>query len=587
MPRVSPSKTENISSLSEEFISKLRDEVSKGDTSLANKASAWMCKFIAHPVELGKLWSFKDHEYQIDIVDDKAPKKSVKKCSQVGLSELSVNLSLFNVLSKSKTRVIYTLPTTTFANMFCADRINGVIESSSILSSSIDPNLDNLSVKKFSNRSFLYVAGTESEKGAISIPCPTIFKDEIDFSNQKILSRLASRQAHWKEEDIQDISFSTPTIPDFGIEELYSTSSKGLYGVKCDSCRKWVTPLFLEHVRIPNFNDPISEFSASDLQDTRYKVEEAYVSCPKCSNPLSPENMLNPEKRQWIHEISEKVGKHNGYWVQPFDVYSINPPSRTLMQIGDYESKQEWVNFRIGNSYIDASVVLPPPQKISREPSAKGKYYIGVDVGKITWLTLGKVVDGVLYIIKKEKIINKVNPLTYESSVIARVKELKATYNIERMVCDAMPDLTLSSLVQTLFKSGYIARYTTKSPEVGKITLFKDNNEVGIFRTEAFNRLSSLLATGRIKEVPDEQTSVFKSHLQSMYKIYEKGVARWTNRTDDHYAHSCIYLASAAGMFELGKGNTVSSVFSGGLTTASIGSKVKPKKPFNMIPKVF
>ena len=42
----------------------------------------------------GKPYSYKDHEYQQRILDSKARETIIRKCSQVGISELSVRKSL-------------------------------------------------------------------------------------------------------------------------------------------------------------------------------------------------------------------------------------------------------------------------------------------------------------------------------------------------------------------------------------------------------------------------------------------------------------------------------------------------------------
>ena len=78
----------------------------------------------------GHPYSFKDHEYQIDIIRDTRSRISVRKCSHVGLSELMVQKILAMCATMKHTRIIFTLPTRDMAMAFSKDRFDGAIDQS-------------------------------------------------------------------------------------------------------------------------------------------------------------------------------------------------------------------------------------------------------------------------------------------------------------------------------------------------------------------------------------------------------------------------------------------------------------------------
>ncbi len=92
--------------------------------------------------------SFKGREYQERILKSEAPTIVVKKCSQVGISELMLmrNLALMDILNGFK--IIHTLPTALFAQKVMKTRVDPLLASSPKLQSKLNKNLDNASVKQ-------------------------------------------------------------------------------------------------------------------------------------------------------------------------------------------------------------------------------------------------------------------------------------------------------------------------------------------------------------------------------------------------------------------------------------------------------
>src|SRR5690606_36509710 len=111
--------------MSKEIISRLRERL--GCASALTQVSTWLCENTR--IE-ERRWSFKNHEFQIDIANDPASEVDVKKPTQVGLSELSVRIMLALAAIRRGFKCIYILPSAHFAATFAKTRVDPVIESS-------------------------------------------------------------------------------------------------------------------------------------------------------------------------------------------------------------------------------------------------------------------------------------------------------------------------------------------------------------------------------------------------------------------------------------------------------------------------
>ena len=129
----------------------------------------------------GKPFSFHNHEYQREIVNDTSARISVRKCSQVGLTELMVQKTLAMCATLQHSRLIFTLPTATMAASFSKDRIDGAVSQSSFYERLVERASNSAAQKKIGSN-MLYISGTYSANAAISIPAEILVHDEIAFS---------------------------------------------------------------------------------------------------------------------------------------------------------------------------------------------------------------------------------------------------------------------------------------------------------------------------------------------------------------------------------------------------------------------
>lgn len=522
-----------------------------------SRTSEWICSRTTHPRDRTQPWSFKDHEMQIEIANCDAPKACTRKCSQVGLSELSVRIVLALLDIYPNSTAIYTLPTTGFARKFTKARIDTVIDGSDHLSSMLDPDNDSSELKQLGG-SFLYISGSFGQGSAISVPADFLVRDEVDFSNQVALSTYASRLGHAENGGITR-DFSTPTVEGYGISEKFAKSTQARYAVRCDHCSTWVAPGFLDDVVIPGYQDSILELDKSDLENPKYRIGEAFLKCPSCHSPLTQANLCDPDKRQWVHAHEIGTKEYVGFQVEPFDVAAVNPVSKTLMSLSEYKKKADWVNFKVGLPYEDAESsflkeVITRNTTLSwlqpRELAGSG-FILGMDVGKVCHLVIGRRDKHYLDVVHAERIKQD-----DDDAIFKRVVELLRMYGVSKAVVDAGPDFTTAlKLIGHGYLNQVFACYYVRSTRasLANVDVKEVEQVINANRTGTIDELAKTVNKGQMRFARMEEMSVIASHLSNVKRIEtENGrgerVASWVKTGDDHYAHALNYLHMADSM---------------------------------------
>jgi phage terminase large subunit GpA-like protein len=254
--------------------------------SLANVAD-WVAE---NTYIKGERFSFVDHEYQLAILQDPSREIVVRKCSQIGLTELSSRRALAQCNIMPGFTIIYTLPTASFANMFVKTRIDPMIDGSPALAAAVHNTTNNSEVKRF-GESFLYFKGTRGVAAAISIPADGLVHDEVDFSDLEVITNYQSRLTHSKYK--HKTSLSTPTVSGFGISAQFDQSRRHYNFCKCNHCNNFFVPNYYHHLRVPGLDD-LHDITKDTIH--KYDIGSAWLECPKCGKEPS----LQIEHRQWV-----------------------------------------------------------------------------------------------------------------------------------------------------------------------------------------------------------------------------------------------------------------------------------------------
>ena len=530
----------------------------------------WLERNTRNPLDPDVSWNFKGHEYQMDILADMSDEVVARKCSQVGASELWVRLMLAMLgLSKSIT-IIYVLPTTGFARKFSKGRIDPVIQKSPVLKDLVNREVDSSELKQLGNN-FLYIAGSYGQNSAISVPAQGLFQDEVDFCNQTTLTTFNSRLGHNKPGEYYKRSFSTPTVEKFGIDSMYQDSSKGHYTVKCDNCRDQVAPDYMEDVEIPGFDGNLFTFEKEDLNNPDVMIDEAFIRCPNCRAPISWANILNPKKRVWVHEHPDRLC--HGYQIIPIDVPEVNPISRTLRQITEYERKKDWVNFKVGYPYSDAEtsflrealemycthLSVSKPED-GEEVSLANRTVFGLDVGKTSWFTVIAMIEGEARCIYYERIRQD-----GDNYLGRRVMFLMKVFGCMKGVVDAGPDISVSKYLVEKNPEGKVWACYYVRQQRGTLENYKLNEAEGIVnasRTDCFDAMAKRYNSGKSTLTKSTETETVKKHLAAMKRVDQTNdqgdvISSWISTDEDHYAHSLNYAHIALDMVISGAGTSM------------------------------
>lgn len=548
-----------LNSVAREFVNRLKDQIER--TSALGRLSLWLEK---RTMIHGRPYSFRGHEYQRDIIDDNHPNSGVIKPSQTGLSEGAARLCVGFLAVSPDTVAIYTMPTVNEALRFSKSRVDPIIRNSPYLTSLMQGGNDSASFKQIGS-SQLFMAGTFG-KALISIPTDLLINDEIDFSNPEVLitaeSRLSHSRLHNEELDIRGIrrKFSTPTLPQMGISAFYENSDQRQRLVRCRHCDKWFWPEFLRHVTVRGFDGPFEELSYLEVQalDERGLLETAQLLCPHCRHGISKTN-LQPHYRCWVAKYPT-VRHARGWAVSPFDLPDYHSPSSLLRKMLEYkEQTGHFRNFTLGQAYADASNSVLP-NTVARNASlrpihpdlATGDFetLIGIDIGKTSWLVVGRPHGNELHVLWAEQIrISRNDEDGLYTTVVQRIEQ----FNAVKVVVDAMPYTDTMLRLQARFTPGQVllCTYSVGEKRAVVFSLNERDHVLEANRTKSVDTLVKRLNTDRVKFAQMKEGPLIEGHLQGMKRVervLDNGEvsADWVKSAPDHYFHALNYLNLAA-----------------------------------------
>lgn len=551
---------------------------------------------LQHGYVEGEPFSFDDHEFQIGIVDDTAQRIDVRKCSQVGLTEMMAQKTLAIMAVQRNIRIMFSQPTKEMATKFSKDRIDGAIEQSDFYAKLVKAGSDAAGMKKL-GQNLLYIIGTYGANSAISVPAEMIISDEIDFSNEGVLGKLNSRIRHAKTVDERGnrgyrYRFSTPTVDGFGIDVGFNAGDQRYYMCKCRHCSTWVVPDFNQDLILPGWDKPLMEFSRDNLDDERLEIDKAWIKCPSCAKDLWS-SLVDKDRRQWVAKRPDNFD--HSYQVYPWDVPKYNTPSGIIRQFEGYPIKADFYNFVIGLPFADAensfittdehrkkycSIDLWIFNTVMRDARTVG----GMDIGKTCHLTVKVKIQGGWHVIWMEKITNtKTDPAL--PKVVARFDY----YNMRKLCIDAGPDITLvNSLVSARGGGRIQAVVYTTVPGFIPIALKADGDTINADRTKTLSLLLSSHNNGEMHYPYKEELRIeLYKHLGTTKKIRERNalgdVVEKFIKTDkqDHWVHALNYCNIAAMALEEFTDQQEAAAMPG-TSTVKVGSKAEAPETVDM-----
>lgn len=507
-------------------------------------ASQGMADWISSNTTLNNQpFKYEHYWFQKAIADDMHPDMSVKKCSQVGLTEVQIRKFLAVLARNNGKAGIFSLPNEKMFTRIYNGRLKPIIDSDAIFNPDVGikpvRSRDMVQIRN----SFGYLTAC-TEGDATSISADFLMHDEVDLSPQEILALYQSRLQNSDMKITQ--KFSTPTFTGFGIDRAYAVTDQREYMIKCSCCNHWQTPRFEpKFVHIEDYRFDVQRFEdLAPEQINLLDLDSSYVRCESCSRRLDLGDWAN---REWVATFPGRT-LFRGYQVRPFSTSRL-PPQYIFRQLSKYQEDgfiRGFHNTVLGEPYSDegAQIQRSDIEMCMKDPkiptmSSGTACFLGIDVGFTCHITVSFDDDaGIPHFV----LFDTVPILQLEQ----RIAELRKMYNIVQGVIDRFPYTTIAdtlrettgSLIMPAQYRGNAAVVAQKD-ELGMITHYSVNN------TQLFERIHSAITNHKmVIEGYTSQKETVIAHLTDMKRDINRDTSEifWQkNSGHDHYLHSMAF----------------------------------------------
>lgn len=415
------------------------------------------------------------------------------------------------------------MPTGGDVKDFVLSKFDPVIESSPALRESVTK--DPLSrraifstVLKRIGGSHYFFRGSWSEHRAQTIDADILVVDELDFQKPEVRAMYEERLEGSGSKDVI-YWVGTPTLPAFGISELYESSDQRNWNIKCPACGKL----------------QVLEFPAS----ISFKKKQ-YI-CIHCRENLSDEDR---RKGIWIAKYPER--KIHGYHFNRLMAPWV--PARKIIDSYHKDSVKHFYNFSLGLSYVEES------QRFKREEFQKAqinnqefnefkreKMICGLDQGNHFHMVVGYA--------------------GLEEAVATKVKRFDSTKELEEALDDMRPDLVVmdmfpdqhyAKILQERFGSNHFLMVNQRSwtnPQRAQSFMDFQRKEgiINLERTESLDRMFDRIRNSSLRFL-NSMTGLqdLFQHLSNLIPDFQERFGRrkkvYKKVGQEDYAHATNYF---------------------------------------------
>jgi len=480
------------------------------------------------------LFQVEGHEYQIPMLQEEAQRQCFKKGAQMGITEANVLKSMHGlILGRYPQGVLYLFPTVNDVTDFSKGRFGPLLDDNPEIADLVR-NTDSVSVKRI-RRSMLYLRGARStgkiegiKKTSSSlkgIPVDRIVFDEVDEMDSAMIDLALERLSHSKVKE--EAYLSTPSIPDFGIDKLYSESDQRVWMIRCEHCQ---TETCLE-LEFPNC---LMELPGGQV----------IRACKKCQNEIFPKN------GRWVAQYPQRSKDLVGWWISQINSVYVDP-GKILKAFRDPPNRNlaEVYNSKLGMAYVSADNRLTVQDVYAccgQDAMAmvhNGPCAMGVDVGGLLNVVVG--------FRPKEKLLQ----VCYMARVSSfnDVHDIAQRFNVKCAVIDMEPELRKVREFQAVepypvFLCDYQDRIVSGPVWDEEKKMLKVN------RTEICDTTHDLVTSSGLLTLPrrSEELDQFSKQVSNIAKVLQEDPEtgsreyRYRKLGEDHYRHALNYLWLAA-----------------------------------------
>lgn len=325
---------------------------------------------------------------------------AIKKGRQARISEFSVNATMYLSDVLQGIRILYVLQDKSTAENFVKERIDEPIGDSPYLSSLImdvretevrrRKEIDSLAIKRFRHSWFhmLYSTGRKIHRSPSG---DILIFDEYDAHD---MDNETSFVSAIDDSDIYAIFYiSTPTLPDYGIDQVFKTTSMGVWTINCATC-------------LQNFVMDSAYYFGNGVKklDTPRELDGAlriYI-CPHCGAELK--NADKQLRGKYIHQAPElikenRIGFSFSSLILPH-VTADKAHGQYLDALRNPGGRKKYINEKLGeacideeaNAHLNFEIMKKCEDPIHTWKDAGYNCMVGVDWGKDTHVTILKKV---------------------------------------------------------------------------------------------------------------------------------------------------------------------------------------------------
>ena len=525
----------------------LRDQLVKGlKRKSLTKESVWAERY--RVMKQGP-WRFKQHPWLEQMHDDQAEVIIGQKAAQMGFSEWAINKTFFwlDILGED---VLYLLPNAKpDSSDFSVGRFEPALASSDHIREMFS-DTKNIGMKK-AGGAILYIRGSRSDSQLKSIPTGRLVYDEYDEMAPTVRALAQERMSG--QTSRQELLISTPTIPDYGINQEFLASDQKHFLFKCPSCGQWeeltYDPMGKDKDSIvitgETFNDP--------------QVEHSYLRC-KHTNKELPHNL----KADWL-ENNEWVARYDntnisGYHVNQLYSTAAHPSKFAIAKLRADTNPayaQEFAKSKLGMPYIESGSRVTDEELDQCTQAYQmthqwqgGLTMMGVDVGTRLHFEVcefrfqGTGID----------INNLATSKVLKAGFVKDFEELDhlmAAFHVSHCVIDANPERRKA----TEFAERHLGRvslcyYIVGLSNANPIVIQPELLAVKVDRTSWLDLTLSRFRN-KTKQIPVDIHEEYRPHMKALvrrYKIADNGdiSSSYVNAaTADHLAHAANYCEVA------------------------------------------
>jgi hypothetical protein len=504
-------------------------------------------------------WSHDRFPWLREMADSKAEENAARKGAQLGVSEMLLNIGMFNndILGRD---VLYVLPNQNpDASQFSAARFDPAIEFSPHLSR-LYSDVKNVGHKRAGRANF-YIRGSQSRAGLKSIPVAVVILDELEEMNQHHVPLAKERLSGQKEKLLW--MASTPVLSNMGIDKEYKEGSQEHFFFTCPSCGKLTELLFPDCLEVIG-DDPDSHL-----------VMNSYLKCKECKNKLIHENKSSWLKTgKWVASVPEKAKR--SFYINQMYSTTIKPGHIAASYLRSKVSEadeQEFHNSKMGEPHevagarITDDMINKAKGSYSRKVNRSGNKIItmGIDVGRKCHY---EVAEWTLNAYKGNDIHSTAHPKIIDAGGIqvgpemSELDDLMREFRVLSCVIDAHPDRRAAYMFSQRFM-GYVRMCVYIVGLSGKqVQEDKNTNEpiIKVDRTSWLDQALGRFRKGQIT-IPNNIDYEYSEHLKNIVRVPTKDAQGnpinsyvTAHNKADHHAHARNYneiaLVFAANMQE-------------------------------------